>query len=217
MRVAHQETVLPELVVGIGPLIYVAEEIVELVNVQFARVLIYTSEVLPINKFLKVKVNDILCNIRMTEEIAGGVMVREYVQMSMEENTESKDNDEEEYSIASRVSGDMGEEFVSKKVEGEEQIPGGRSAEGSETTKKVMERCEDSNGRMVETESLQHSEKQNDAQNTMMLSRGVSEMAKSVLHVTCNNNVTKFHVFETVANGEVDINNGPCNEAHAMT
>lgn len=52
-----------------------------------ARALIHMSDVMPLNKFLKVKVNGIICDIKVANEIARGVAIKEGEQLSMEENT----------------------------------------------------------------------------------------------------------------------------------
>lgn len=71
----------------------------------------------------------------------------------MEDTIKSEDEDDEEYSIASRVSGDMGMEFVWEEVEGEKKTYYGKRARVSEMAE-AIEGGEDLNGCMVVEKSL---------------------------------------------------------------
>lgn len=88
-----------KLVAGFGTLISVVKETLELSNVQYARAMIQTSEVMLINKFLKVKVNGNICDIRMTEEISGRLTRHDYDQQTMDESEFDADDNEDFVSL----------------------------------------------------------------------------------------------------------------------
>lgn len=62
------------------------------------------------------------------------------------EDTKSEADEDEDFSNASRVGGEMGMEFVSEEVDGEEHTIHGQNARGSEKAEKIIEGCEETNG-----------------------------------------------------------------------
>lgn len=91
-----------------GSLISVADETQTMENLQYARVLIRTASVKPINEFFKAKVNGVEYDIRIMEEICGGCR-------HMQELKNVVDDDD--LSIFSRNSGEGVDSFTSEEVE----------------------------------------------------------------------------------------------------
>lgn len=52
-------------------LISIVEDIKEMMNLQYAHMLVCTSSVNPMNKFMKVRINGIISDVRVAEEIVG--------------------------------------------------------------------------------------------------------------------------------------------------
>lgn len=118
---------------------------------------------MPVNKFLEVKVNGIICDIRVMEEITEGVIRKEYEQIQTKNTTESNEDNKEEFFIASKVSGNRDMMFVSEEVDGEEKTVSGKMDRGGEAvkamerceTEEAMKGCEDLNGCMEAEDSRQ--------------------------------------------------------------
>lgn len=64
---------LQKMMARFGTMILIADEIVTMENVQYARVLVRTSSINPVNSFMKIKINGLICDVRIVEEIMGGV------------------------------------------------------------------------------------------------------------------------------------------------